>query len=263
MDSIYKALSGLAKLQSWLQLSWFLWLVAGVILAFITANKFKGQHEEHVENPPSPATSPLPAPTSTPNETINVNVGGVTIIVNVVTVEAHDNQGKNAKFEISILSRECYWQCRSATTVLLNKEPVDMLAFFSSSGMQARLNRVQDLIAIGAASEEGSVEREGFRADARANQLIHWLRQTVMKESVTFWTLSVGKLKGEGAQCGEESDLNRSIVIVGVVEKDDGINLKEAIWNQLEGNEAMPFEVARYYKFELKKVGQSVNQASK
>jgi hypothetical protein len=197
-------------------------------------------------------------------QTIPVTVGGTTIIINIIIIEAKDSEdamAKKAKFEISIISRECCWAYESTTDVVLNGKPIELTSFFQTPGLQARFKEAKDIIAIGAASEQGSTEREYKRSAERANQLVHWLRQAATPESVNLWTLSLGKHDNAGHLDKEESANQRSIVIVSVIDKDEDVNLKAALRNALESCEALPFPITKYPKFDLVQVGGKTKSA--
>lgn len=227
---------------------WAGWIIVGVILFFASLHKCRQISAAKVH--PSPAASPVS------NEKLQVIVNATPITVNIVTGEVRNKEGKVvAKFEASILSQECYWAYSSTTDVLINGKPIDMKSFFESGGLQSRFNEAVDVIAIGTASEEGDAEREYKRSIERANQLIHWLRQSITKPSVSFWTFSLGKYEDAENLSKDESAYQRSIVVVRVFEKSEDINLLESLVTFLTENKDLPFPLSKYLKRDLKKVG--------
>jgi len=253
MKNLEELISLFFKLSTGLQVAWGVYvcavIVIGIALFVLSANFLKGLPKEKVPPPPPPNT-----------ETVQITVGNhIFTIVSVTSPVIVDTAGKSAKFKISILSRECHWKYESTTEVLLNDKPVDMVQFFLSPGMQADFDTVRDVIVIGTASEQGKIKIENKRSDERAEQLIHWLRQAVKQPSINFYTLSLGKFQGAEALNKEESAYQRSIVLVGVIERDENVNLNHALKQALEKT-SLPFTLSKYSKypeFQLVHVGGS------
>jgi hypothetical protein len=257
MDLFAKFLTAYQKCSTWLQIAIPVWVAVGVVLFFFllryASAEDKKAHSDRGSN--GPATPLEPQPKKLPHEQLTIVIAKQPIAVNVYVDVGKDDRGQSVMFETTIISQECHWQCSSSSQVRLNDDNVEFLGVLQSPGLQSRFNHLQDVIAIGAASEEGEAENQGRLADARAAQMVHWLRQTVTEVTVSFWTLSIGKHLGVSGSCGLRTDSQRSLVIVGVLDKDPNAVLEQALRRKLQNDSDMPFRIAEYQKFELKRVG--------
>lgn len=97
----------------------------------------------------------------------------------------------------------------------------EVLAFLKSDGLQHQMRAATDVVAVGLASCEGQESRELRRAEARAMQLVYWLRQAHPADHlVNLWRVNVGQHRGPcpGATA-LETRRQRPVLFVALVRK--------------------------------------------
>lgn len=243
-----EALTCLAKLSPWLQGLWVIWLVCGIVLLLISWN-ICSKSLAHASGPQETTTegAALPEAPSKVEESLIDEEGW-----SVIPAKGKDEGGRMASFEINVLSREFNWKYESSTVVELNGKPEDMIKHFSSPGLQYRFGRSLAIIVVGAASEEGRREYEEDRARDRAKQLAVWIVETLQAPS-TVYKLNLGHYKPScrPSVSPENTASQRSIVVVGILKQDEGVNLEEALRSAWVTKPGLPFKLENYSKFEL------------
>lgn len=162
---------------------------------------------------------------------------------------------ETAKFDIYILSGECSWKFASINIALSpNETRKDIKSHLAD--LINRMKQATDIICVGSASVEGRLAEEENRATARAEQLIVWLRE-VLPYRIPLWTLDFGQFKGTfdkwESPSHSQTAHQRKVILIGVYEKAEGINLREALRNVLEQEGALPYNLDDFSKFELRK----------
>jgi hypothetical protein len=249
-------LTCLPRLAPWLQGLWVAWVVAGIILLVVSLNLFPAKPTQSPNSASPGPAEPTPVPTPTPAATPAPNPAAPSTGENekwiVIPVEGKDRKGKVATFEINILSQEFNWAYESATLVELNGVPVDVVKHFQSAGLQYRFGRSLSIIAVGTASEEGTQDEEEKRAEKRAKQLVVWIRET-LQAPLEIYKLNLGHYKPSGQSSVNHgaSAWQRSIVVIGVVEKDEEVNVEEALYSALMKKAYPPITPRSYSRFDL------------
>lgn len=97
------------------------------------------------------------------------------------------------------------------------------------------------MIAVGVASQEGQLEEEAERARQRAVTAAGWLSAAVPAEK-GIWTLNLGQFKGacKAAEGATGTGWQRPLIIVGIREQEDGVNLTEAFGDAISGKSNLP-----------------------
>lgn len=252
MKAIDPVIEWWARMPVWLQWSWGIWLMVGIVLLILSLPSRRGV--ETASQPP-PAAKPAPPPADTSSDSAGVTTiptGPDSIPVGTETRTGTDSTGKKARFAFDLMTDETNWELNRDNVVEFNRRPFDFPNLLRSEGMQARFDSVAtDIIAIGTASEEGGNEEEYDLALRRAKQLTLWLRQSVRNPEVVFRYLVLGKYKGSRTGSPELTAYQRGIVIVRVKAKDPGINLEEALRDALLKEGRVPFRINQYPAFDL------------
>jgi hypothetical protein len=146
----------------------------------------------------------------------------------VIVRNAKDQAGRRASFRVLLFTDEFRWRLSSYEALEQLEEP----AF--TPEMKNVLNRAKEIIAVGASSEEIvpglSVEagrkREEGRAALRAERIAMWVHQAI-SSPIPVRKLNVGHhMPTKGFK--ETSD-QRRVVIILVIEREDGTNVDEAL----------------------------------
>jgi len=166
-------------------------------------------------------------------------------------VKVWDRTGKSGILDIIVLSREYRWQCGSITVANLAKQPEDLLADFRSEGMQTRFRELKAVVAVGTASHEGTESQENQRASDRADALVVWLRRAIV-QPIPLWGLVLGqRIAGlHDERCSERSDVERPVIILGVVAEDTGFDLESGIHDAFDKGK-VPIPQTEYALFKL------------
>jgi hypothetical protein len=159
----------------------------------------------------------------------------------VVVSRVTDAVGRKASFRILLFTDEFRWRLASFDS--LDATP-DRPLF--TSEMKAVLNSAEEIIAVGASSEElpaGTSAAEGRvmeerRAGRRAEQIAMWIREALSKP-VPVRKLNVGyhaptrtgrpvtRRQGRGAV--DDTSEQRRVVIILVLEHENGVNMDQAL----------------------------------
>ncbi len=197
--------------------------------------------------PPMTAPTPIPA------------VPPISIVVNIdnwqrsaTPTQISDKAGKLAEIEAIVLSNDFSWAFQSHTNVERHGEATNVANHLLTPGISAVIAGYADVVAVGAASSEGAKENgtaEDDRASRRADQLQLWIKEYI-PSSKALYALSIGHYNPM-VKADKQFSEQRKIVIIGVIRKDDGIDLNDALKRNLGKVPAFPFNLGNYSKFEL------------
>jgi hypothetical protein len=184
---------------------------------------------------------------STPQET-----PGSEPPVEITDAKGRDDQGREASFRILVFSRDFAWVYESDREVEYQGAPDDITPHLRSPGLQENFRNAKALIAVGAASQEGTETDEEKRARRRAERLQRWIKENVAG-SQRLHTLSMGRFIGPTTKLASTAQTapQRRIVIVAVMASDDDVVLEEALRSAVIEEEAFPFDLNEYSLFEL------------
>jgi hypothetical protein len=151
------------------------------------------------------------------------------VATDIIVRNAKDAKGRRASFRVLLFTDEFRWRLSSYDELESeNGEP----SF--TPEMKAVLNRAKEIIAVGASSEEivpglaadAGRKREEARAARRAEKIATWVRNA-LSNAIAVRKLNVGHhLPTKGSK--ETSD-QRRVVIILVLEREDGTNVDEAL----------------------------------
>ena len=147
----------------------------------------------------------------------------------VIVRNAKDQQGRRASFRVLLFTDEFRWRMSSYESLESN---IEAPAF--TTAMTAVLERAQEVIVVGASSEEivpglsleAGRKREEVRAAKRAERIAMWVRRALSKP-IPIRKLNVG-LHTPTKQTSDTSD-QRRVVIILVLEREEGTNVDEAL----------------------------------
>lgn len=195
---------------------------------------------EKVAAPPSPpavAEAPPPAP----EITVQTQQWGSSV---VFPIEGKDAARKRAVFDVAVLPTDLSW-ARGSASILTQAdaeipEPETADRVFTPE-LRSGLDRSAQVIAVGVASQEGQLEEESERARQRASTAAGWLAKAVPTEK-GIWTLNLGQFKGtcKAADGVTGTGWQRPLIIVGIREQEDGVNLTEAFADAISGKSNLP-----------------------
>ena len=155
--------------------------------------------------------------------------------------------GKSAKFQIIILSQEFNWKLASSREVYYGNSPTSLIPHLKSKGMQDLMRQLRDIITVGLSSCEGNISLEEERALERSEQLLIWIRETrpATKFRQNLYLLNMGHNQ---SSCNPTSVTakQRRVVLIGVSEKEKGIDLNEALMNSLIRNWSLSIKLENY-----------------
>lgn len=151
------------------------------------------------------------------------------VVRDLVVRDAQDLSGRRATFRVLLFTDEFRWRLSSVEHV----EQATRVPQFTPE-MKAVLNGAEEIICVGASSEELPVgatlaegrAREERRAARRADQIATWVR-SALSEPVPVRKLNVGHHARTGG-VPDTSD-QRRVVIILVLDRDKGANVDEAL----------------------------------
>jgi len=186
---------------------------------------------------PTPKPTPKPTPTATPQTTPAIVAPKEAEHFEVV--KGHDIDGKGITFIISLLSDEYRWVIGSTSEL----EPPHTNLVFSEE-MKQNINAAREVICVGASSEDirpGATEEQGRqeeeeRAERRAETIAIWVRQVISRGGIRVRKLNVGHHVREGGQATGVADTShqRRVIIILVLDEDEGANMDQALRDALE-----------------------------
>ncbi len=175
----------------------------------------------------------------------------------VFPLEGIDKAGKKATFDFVAKTKDYSWIKGQADQVTINGQPIgnaDVSAQLFGPEVAKGLAPAKDLIAVGVASEEGTLAEENARAAQRGKVAAGWADQNVGGNK-GLWVLNLGQFSNACTSATVERDTSweRPFLIVGARNQDAGVNLGEALANAMNNKTNLP-STACYSTFELAKL---------
>jgi hypothetical protein len=156
------------------------------------------------------------------------------VIRDLVVRNAKDEEGRAASFRILLFSDEFRWKINSFDAL----EHGGQRPQFTTE-MKAVLNSASEIICVGASSEEiplgtsfaiGRAQEEK-RAGRRAEKIAVWVREA-LNRPIPVRKLNVGHHTPTGT---EDTSHQRRVVIILVLEQEDGANVDQALRSAMAG----------------------------
>jgi hypothetical protein len=148
----------------------------------------------------------------------------------LVVRDAPDKAGLKTSFRILLFSDEFRWRLNSSNAIELDRNRPQF-----TEEMKAVLNKAQEVICVGASSEEipagvsfeaGRVQEER-RAARRAEQIAVWVREALSRP-IPVRKLNVGHHARTQSAAGDTSD-QRRVVIILVLDHEEGANIDQSL----------------------------------
>ena len=159
-------------------------------------------------------------------------------------IKGKDKQGNEATFEFYTLfgvNDDYFWAYESWDLIedvsrkrLLNAE--DFFGEqFNQVGIKQRIINALDVISVGVASCEGYKQKEEVRAKNRAKAIRRSIRKIATTVKGELPLLLLGQYQDEKClqQNSDKTQDQRSIIIIGVIQKNPDIDLNEAVQNAM------------------------------
>jgi eukaryotic-like serine/threonine-protein kinase len=166
--------------------------------------------------------------------------------------EGRDSQGRVAEFNIAVLSVEYKWLLGSTFRIKHNDQTISLDGLQSNleaEGIQRIMDNPSEIISVGTASCEGDLKAEEARALERSKQIQLLVKKIFSRvRSVEgYRLLNLGQFRRSDCQPNQDSTAyQRSIIIVGVRKKSQGVVLDEALRNRLEKKPFADFKLEDY-----------------
>jgi hypothetical protein len=162
----------------------------------------------------------------------------------IFPIEGKDLAEKRAAFDVAVLPSDLTWAHKSATdlvqggSVIAEDEAAERIL---TPELRDGLSRSGQLIAVGLASQEGQRAEEAERARRRAVSAAGWLA-TVVDAEKPIWLLNLGQFRGTCEATAEATDTGwqRPVIIVGIREQQEDVNLTEAFADAISGKSNLP-----------------------
>ncbi|MDZ7957736.1 MAG: serine/threonine-protein kinase [Aulosira sp. DedQUE10] len=165
-------------------------------------------------------------------------------------VEGRDSQGRVAEFNIAVLSVEYKWLLGSNFQIKNNDSIISLEVLklnLEQEGIQKIMENPSEIISIGTASCEGDVAVEQSRALERSKQIQLLAKKLFSGTVKNYRLLNLGQF--QRSDCQQNQDLTayqRSIIIIGVKKKADGVILDQALRDRLEKKPFADFKLEDY-----------------
>ncbi|WP_017718778.1 serine/threonine protein kinase [Kamptonema formosum] len=166
--------------------------------------------------------------------------------------EGRDSKGRTAEFSVAVLSVEYKWSFGSYYQIQYNDKVItvdDLRANLEQEGIQKIMENPSEIISIGTASCEGERSVEERRALERAKQIQLLAKKLFSKVGSVkgYRLLNLGQFVRDDCQAGGDlTSYQRSIIIVGVRKKSEGVLLDEALRSRLENRPFADFTLDDY-----------------
>jgi hypothetical protein len=177
-------------------------------------------------------------------------------------IKGKDKKGNEATFEFYTLfgvNDDYFWAYESSDRIedtsrkrLLNAENF-FDEQFNQIGIKQRIVNALDVISVGVASCEGAKQKEEVRAKNRAKAIRRSIRTIATTVRGELPLLLLGQYQDEKClqQNSDKTQDQRSIIIIGVVQKDPNVDLNEAVQNamtNLSSSKELKLELEKYLK---------------
>lgn len=168
------------------------------------------------------------------------------------------DKGPAGQVDLFVLSQEKRWELGTTKVVDAGGEAVeDMRAKLKLLLWQLRMD-YGDLIAVGTASCEGILGREGRRAGDRSDQLVDWLREALADlddpEPRQIYRLNLGKFRECNGLSPDQTDDQRRVIVLAIRNKKHGLSpdaLEKRLWEDLASHKPRGFNPSDYSAFSL------------
>lgn len=181
-------------------------------------------------------------------KTDNSNVPPINSIYQV----GYDKSHKKLSLYIDILDQQGTWTKDGIITAeyVYNKTKINLEIYFKNQNYLDKINNAQNIICLGNSSYEEDLKipakfrkkQEEDRASIRAKHLQGIIRK-LAKSTVMVHTANLGQYKIADPL---SSNSQRSIIIIRVMQKEDGVNMNQALYDALNKTKELPFDIHQF-----------------
>ena len=167
-------------------------------------------------------------------------------------VEGKDSQGRTAEFSVAVLSVEYKWFFGSDYQVQSGGQTINLDALKSNleqEGIQRIMDNPNEIISVGTASCEGGLKTEERRAFSRSQQIQLLVKKLFsnVRSVKGYRLLNLGQFNRRDCQPNNDlTSYQRSVIIIGVKKKSEGVILDEALRDRLEKKPFADFKLEDY-----------------
>lgn len=163
--------------------------------------------------------------------------------------EAQDYSGYTAKFNIMVLTQRERWKLGNTQILESGKLARYVLPYYLSYQLNI-LKKAREIICVGTASYEGSIEIEQARAKARANLLKSIATRFLKSRYLTNKTLTLNLGKFNINENSRNTSYQRRIIIIAIdKDSDPEVKLREALKNGISNNTLLNINISDYSHF--------------
>jgi len=181
-----------------------------------------------------------------------------------------DSQGRTAEMRLYVLDAQFTWAFGSSRQIMKDETPARFLFIFGRPMFLSEFCAGDAAVAIGAASFEGARDVNARLARARAGTIgneMDRLAQSCGEETPpALHYLNLGEFTAEtacmraGTCSGSDTAPQRRVVLIGIAEAEDGVNLAEAVRDGLNSRTAISVvSAADYDLYEFGELGELQN----
>ena len=174
----------------------------------------------------------------------------------VFPIDGTDKAGRKAAFDVVVKTRDITWVQGSADQLARNGQAIsDAEIATQLFGPEVRqgLAHSADVIAVGAASQEGTEPEETARAERRGRTTGAWLARALSPQP-HIWVLNLGQFRSScAASQGNSTSWERPFIIISVRQQDPGVDLGEALQSAMAGKANLP-STQCYSRYDLSKL---------
>jgi|UPI00037306AF hypothetical protein len=167
--------------------------------------------------------------------------------------EGKDSQGRTAEFNIAVLSTKYKWLSGSNEQIKYKNQIInvdDLRAKLEQQGIQTIMENPTEIISVGTAACEGTPQFEERTAFERAKQIQRLVKKLFFQEGSSvkdYRILNLGQFRPQQCQSHRnETTYQRSLIIIGVRKKSEGVNIDEALRNRLKNKSFADFKLKDY-----------------
>jgi hypothetical protein len=174
----------------------------------------------------------------------------------IFEIEGRDKAGRRGTFDVVVAKKQFLWVRGSAEELEKDGRVIsgaEVASDVLDQDVRDGLASASEIVAVGAASQEGNAAEEKARAARRAARTAE-LISGVIDASTPISTLNLGQYNGKHpAQDAGGTNWQRPFMVIAVKELEQGAVLGEALADAMAGKEKLP-SPASYSAFELAKV---------
>jgi hypothetical protein len=172
--------------------------------------------------------------------------------INSIYQVGFDKSHKKLSLYIDILDKQCTWKKDSiiAAEYVYDKRTISLEQYFQHQSYLQKINEAQNIICLGNASYEEDLKtpakfrkkQEEDRASIRAKHLQGIIKK-LAHSTVFVHTANLGQYRIANSP---SSNSQRAIIIIRVMQKEDDVNMNQALYDALNKTKELPFDIHQF-----------------